>query len=58
LHRLAGETIRQQGGILARMGEKINSCRILVGDAEGMILVGRPRCMGVLYLKKSSRNRM
>jgi hypothetical protein len=34
-------------GHIARMGEKRNACRILVGKPEGKRPLGRPRCTWV-----------
>jgi hypothetical protein len=31
-------------GHVARMGEKRNACRLLVGKPDGKRLLGRPRC--------------
>jgi hypothetical protein len=38
-------------GLVARMGEKRNAYRILVGNPEGKIPLGRPRCRWVDNIK-------
>jgi hypothetical protein len=38
-------------GNVARMGEKRNAYRILVGEPEGKRPIGRPRCRGAILLK-------
>jgi hypothetical protein len=42
-------------GLVARMGEKRNACRILVGKPEGMRSVGRPRHRWVDSIKRDLR---
>jgi hypothetical protein len=42
-------------GHVARMGEKRNAYRILVGNAEGKRPLGRPRCMWVNNIKMDLR---
>jgi hypothetical protein len=40
-------------GHVARMGEKRNVCRLLVGKPEGKRQLGRPRCRWVVNIKMS-----
>jgi hypothetical protein len=42
-------------GHVAQMGEKRNTCRILVGKPEGKRPLGRPRCMWVDNIKMDLR---
>jgi hypothetical protein len=42
-------------GHVARMGEKRNACRILVGNPEGMRSLGRPRRRWVDNIKMDLR---
>jgi hypothetical protein len=42
-------------GHVARMREKRNAYRILVGKLEGKIPLGRPRCMLVYNIKMDLR---
>jgi hypothetical protein len=42
-------------GHVARMGEKRNAYRILVGNPEGKRLLGRPRCRWVDNIKMDLR---
>jgi hypothetical protein len=49
------QIIKQMVGKLARMGEKRNICRILVGKPEGMSPLGRPRRRWVDNIKMDLR---
>jgi hypothetical protein len=42
-------------GYVARMGEKINACRILMGKTEGKRPLGRPRRRSVENIKMDLR---
>jgi hypothetical protein len=43
-------TIRREGHV-ARMGEKRNACKMLVGEPEGTRPLGRPRRKWMGYIK-------
>jgi hypothetical protein len=51
-------TIKSRRMRWARMGEKINAYRILVGKPEGRRPLGRPRCRWVDNIKMDLRDRM
>jgi hypothetical protein len=47
LNCLINSKRRRKAGYEARIQEKRNACRILVGMAEGKRLLGRPKCRWV-----------